>query len=176
MFPDCFATDRMHLRPIVMADAEPILQAYATDPAVTRFLTWRPHRGIEDTQAYIAYCLAAPADQSRTYILLGKTNDGVRGAIELRRTGPNRMGFGYVLARRWWGQGLATEMLSVLVNWGLSQPEIFRVGDVCDVDNAASARVMEKAGLLREGLLRRWAVHPNLGLEPRDCVIYARVR
>ena len=46
MFPDCFATDRMRLRPIVMADAEPILQAYATDPAVTRFLTWRPHRGV----------------------------------------------------------------------------------------------------------------------------------
>jgi len=47
---------------------------------------------------------------------------------------------------------------------------------VCDVENIASARVMEKAGLSREGVLRRWLVHPNLGPEPRDCYGYARVR
>jgi hypothetical protein len=35
---------------------------------------------------------------------------------------------------------------------------------------------MEKAGLGREGLLRRWSVHPNLGDEPRDCLSFARVR
>jgi RimJ/RimL family protein N-acetyltransferase len=35
---------------------------------------------------------------------------------------------------------------------------------------------MEKAGLLREGLLRRWHVCPTISLEPRDCLIYAKVR
>jgi hypothetical protein len=35
---------------------------------------------------------------------------------------------------------------------------------------------MQKAGLIREGVLRRWMVHPNLGDEPRDCLSYARVR
>jgi RimJ/RimL family protein N-acetyltransferase len=47
---------------------------------------------------------------------------------------------------------------------------------VCDVDNIASARVMEKAGLTLEGRLRRWLVHPNISDEPRDCLGYARVR
>jgi RimJ/RimL family protein N-acetyltransferase len=58
----------------------------------------------------------------------------------------------------------------------LQQPSIFRIGAVCDVENIGSARVMEKAGLLREGLLRRWLVHPNVSDEPRDCWSYARVR
>jgi hypothetical protein len=35
---------------------------------------------------------------------------------------------------------------------------------------------MEKAGMLREGILHRWLVHPNLGAEPRDCFCYALAR
>ena len=69
-----------------------------------------------------------------------------------------------------------TEVLTHVVEWALRQPGIWRIGDVCDVENTASARVMEKAGLQREGVLRRWSVHPNLGEAPRDCIGYAKVR
>jgi [ribosomal protein S5]-alanine N-acetyltransferase len=47
---------------------------------------------------------------------------------------------------------------------------------VCDVDNTASARVMEKIGMLREGLMRRDVLHLNLSSEPRDCWVYAKVK
>ena len=47
---------------------------------------------------------------------------------------------------------------------------------VCDVDNPASARVMETAGVAREGKLRRWALHPNVSQTPRDFWCYARVK
>ncbi len=53
---------------------------------------------------------------------------------------------------------------------------IRRIGAVCNAQNLASARVMEKAGLIREGILRRWLRHPNVGAEPRDCFSYALVR
>jgi [ribosomal protein S5]-alanine N-acetyltransferase len=69
-----------------------------------------------------------------------------------------------------------TEVLVEVVTWALKQPSVFRISAVCDVENIASARVMEKAGLLREGLLRRWLMHPNVSDEPRDCFSYARVR
>jgi ribosomal-protein-alanine N-acetyltransferase len=74
------------------------------------------------------------------------------------------------------GPGSLTEVLTEVVNWALSQPLIFRIGAVCDVENIGSARVMEKAGLVREGLLRRWLMHPNISDEPRDCFIYGRAR
>jgi RimJ/RimL family protein N-acetyltransferase len=61
-------------------------------------------------------------------------------------------------------------------DWVLAQPEIHRVWAVCDVDNLASARVMEKSGMEREGRLRRWAVHPNLSGGPRDFWCYSRVK
>jgi [ribosomal protein S5]-alanine N-acetyltransferase len=176
MFPDAFRTTRLVLRPIAPEDAGPIFDAYAQDAEVTRFLTWRPHRSRGDTETYIAHCAATPADAARTYVLIGREDGTVRGAFDLRREGPHRLGFGYVLARPWWGRGLVSEALSEVAGWALAQPPVFRFGAVCDVENPASARVMEKAGLAREGVLRRWLVHPNLGGEPRDCFSYARAR
>lgn len=78
--------------------------------------------------------------------------------------------------RSCWGAGMMTEPPTDIVDWALRQPGIWRIGDVCDLENPGSARVMEKAGLQHEGVLRRWSVHPNLGREPRDCVSHAKVR
>jgi len=46
----------------------------------------------------------------------------------------------------------------------------------CDVDNLGSARVMENAGMQREGLLRRYVLHPNISDVPRDVYLYAVVK
>jgi ribosomal-protein-alanine N-acetyltransferase len=102
----------------------------------------------------------------RTYALVRRTDGAVIGAFDLRQSSPTRLGYGYVLARPFWGHGLMTEALTEIVGWALRQPLIWRIGDVCDVENLASARVMEKADLEREGVLRRWGVHPNLGEAP----------
>ena len=176
MFPDIFQTKRLMLRPMATADANAVFRCYAQDPQVTRYLTWRPHQTPGETQAYIAGCLAASAEASRTYLLIGRDDFGLRGAIDLRLPAKHHLAFGYLLARPWWGQGLMAEVLREVVRWGLAQPRIFRAGAVCDIDNVASARVMEKAGLIREGVLRRWLVHPNISDQPRDCFSYARVR
>lgn len=176
MFPETFRTMRLMLRPIALADAGPIFDAYVQDAEVTRYVIWQPHRSRRDTEAYIGHCMAAPVHVSRTYVLVGRDDHAIRGALDLRRPASHRLEFGYVLARESWGQGLMTEALTEIVDWALTQPGIFRISAVCDVENIGSARVMEKAGLAREGLLRRWLVHPNFGDEPRDCFSYARVR
>jgi ribosomal-protein-alanine N-acetyltransferase len=174
MFPAEFHTARLDLWPIGPGDARAIFDGYAQDPEVSRYLTWRPHAAIEQTERYIQSCLEATG--SRTYVLVHRSATEVIGAFDLRDAGPARLGYGYVLARPFWGQGLMTEALAHLALWALRQPTIWRIGDVVDVDNGASARVMEKAGFAREGLLRRWSIHPNTGSVPRDCFSYAKVR
>jgi [ribosomal protein S5]-alanine N-acetyltransferase len=176
MFPDSFQTTRLILRPIAAEDCDPIFETYAQDVEVTRFLTWRPHHAREDVAAYIAACLATPLTDARTYMLIGREDGALRGALDLRRRAPHHLEFGYVLARSWWGQGLMTEALTEIVTWGLRRDGVFRIASTCDVENIGSARVMEKAGLVREGLLRRLLVHPNISDEPRDCFGYAIVR
>jgi RimJ/RimL family protein N-acetyltransferase len=68
------------------------------------------------------------------------------------------------------------EVLTAAAQWAMQQDAIWRIGAICDVENRASARVVEKAGLQREGILRRWIIHPNVSAEPRDCFSYAMVR
>ena len=58
----------------------------------------------------------------------------------------------------------------------LEPPTIWRVQAYCDLENVAPARVLEKAGLVREGLLRKYSSCPNLGSTPCDVFVYARVR
>ena len=86
------------------------------------------------------------------------------------------MNIGYLLARDCWGRGYMVEALEPVTRWSLSQPSIERVWATCDVDNVASARVLEKAGFEFEGILRRWESHPNAGPERRDARCYSKVR
>lgn len=174
MFPDLFETSRLTLRPIKPDDADAVFVGYAQDPDVSRFLLWRPHVAITETRAFISRALEASS--SRTYATIERESGRLVGHFGLQRKIPHRVSFGYVLARPWWGMGLMTEAVSEVVAWSLQQDGVWRIEAGCDVENFASARVMEKAGLVREGTLRRWLVHPNLGPEPRDCFSYALVR
>jgi ribosomal-protein-alanine N-acetyltransferase len=176
MLPDVFETARALLRPVSPGDADAIFSTYAQDEDVTRYLIWRPHRNLGETRSYIQRCIAIPPEVERTYMIVGREDNGIRGAFALRQRAPHRLDCGYILAHQWWRMGLMTEILTEVTDWALEQPSLFRFGAVCDVDNIGSARVLEKCGFIREGLLRRWLVHPNISDEPRDCFSYARVR
>src|SRR2546422_8953742 len=95
--------------------------------------------------------------------------------IDLRPVA-TRAEIGYVLARRYWGRGLMTEAARAVVEWTLAEREIYRVWAVVDLENPASQRVLEKVGMTREGVLRRWVVMPRQGPTPRDVWCFARVR
>lgn len=174
MFADALETARLVLRPMQEEDAQAIFDAYGQDSEVTRYLTWRSVERIEQTCSFVQMSLQSQT--SRSYMLTPKTSGELIGSFDLRKTGHGRLEFGYVLARPHWGKGLMTETLSRVVDWALSQPSIWRIGAVADIDNVGSMRVMEKAGLQREGVLRRWLVHPNVDEAPRDCVSFARTR
>ena len=176
MLPETFETARLLLRPVTVGDVDAIFDSYAQDEEVARYLIWRPHRSRSETQAYVDRCIATPWEVERTYILAGREDKVVRGAFALRQRAPHRLDCGYVLARRWWRRGVMTEVLIEVTVWALRQPSVFRVGAVCDVENIGSARVLEKSGFVREGLLRRWLIHPNISDEPRDCYSYSHAR
>lgn len=176
MPPDSFETARLLLRPVTITDVDAIFEGYAHDEEVVRYLIWRPHRSRSETQAYVERCIATPSEVERTYVIVGRDDNVVRGAFALRQRAAHRLDCGYVLARQWWRQGLMTEVLTEVTVLALRQPSVFRIGAVCDVENIGSARVLEKSGFVREGLLRRWLLHPNISDEPRDCYSYARVR
>jgi ribosomal-protein-alanine N-acetyltransferase len=175
-WPEVFETDRLILRPPVESDAAAIFDGYAQDPEVTRYLMWRPHQTVRDTQAYLQRCTAGwQSGVELTWTLTDRADKALLGAIAVRPDG-HKANLGYVLARAAWGRGLMTEAGGALLHHAQRIERVHRVWAVCDVDNRASARVMQKIGMSREGVLRRWVVHPNISATPRDALCYSWIR
>ena len=174
--PTTFTTPRLFLRAPVSADADAIFHAYAQDPEVTRYLVWRPHRDLTETRAFIERCLSSWQQQTEfTYVITDQHATQLFGMLSLRISG-FAASLGYVLRRAAWGQGIMPEAAGSVTDWALAQPTIYRAWAICDYENRASARVLEKIGMQREGLMRRGVLHPNLSDEPRECWLYARVK
>lgn len=175
--PATFGTARLVARIPRVEDAPAVFAAYASDPEVTRYLSWRAYDRVEPLAAFLRE-IAAHWEKGAgefAWLLCLKGTDTPIGSIGVTFDGDKAL-FGYVLGKKFWGHGFAAEALTHLVGWSLGQPAIWRAWAFCDVENPASVRVMEKAGMMREGILRRWIVFPNLGPEPRDCVVCAKIK
>lgn len=176
--PTTFATARLSARPPRSDDGPAVFAAYASDPDVTRYLAWQAYERVEPLNAFLHECIAhwEKGDGHLAWLLTLKGTDRPIGSIGVTFEGGGKAMFGYVLGKKFWGHGFAAEALTHLVDWAMTRPTIFRAWAYCDVENPASVRVMEKAGMQREGVLRRWHSCPTLGPEPRDCVVCAKVR
>jgi ribosomal-protein-alanine N-acetyltransferase len=176
MEPSPLILDRLILRPPVLADAPVIHRNWATDPLVTRYLVWAPHKSVEETRAFLRFVAESwESGAEFTWLLCRKTDGEPIGSISLRKHG-DKAGIGYALARAQWGQGYMVEAGRRIVALALADPAIRQVGAFCDLENTASARVLEKLGMTRQELLKRWLVHPTISDEPRDCYFYALMR
>jgi len=175
--PESFETGRLFARKPRAEDAPAVFAAYASSVLATRYLAWPPYTRVEALAEFLRGRNEAweKADGHYAYLLCLRDTDVPIGSIGVFIDEPKAM-FGYVLGPAHWGFGYAAEALKFLVDWTIAQPRLRRAWAYCAAENSPSARVMEKAGLEREGVLRRWQVFPNLGPEPRDCVFYARVK
>ena len=174
--PERLETPRLLLRLPTLDDAEPIFQKYAQDPEVSKYLFWRPHENIGTTREFMRRCIQCWKDETAfPWVITRKSDHVLLGMIEMR-IDRFRADFGYGIARQYWGNGYTTEAAKVVIAWALKQESIYRVWAICDVENLASARVMEKAGMQKEGILRRFVIHPNISSKPRDCYCYSIVK
>jgi len=174
--PSTFDTSRLHLRLPVATDADTIFARYTQDKEVSKYMTWLPHSSIEDTREFLRCCILAWENESRfSWVICLHENDSLLGMVTLDMESFKTY-LGYVIARPDWGKGYATEAAQVVVHWAIEQPSIYRVWAVCDVENPSSARVLEKVGMDKEGILRRFLVHPTISEVPRDVWCYSIIR
>jgi ribosomal-protein-alanine N-acetyltransferase len=174
--PQPWSTARLTLRPVRLEDVAAV-HSYASNPEVTKYLVFPTHRSASDAEEFLLRAIERNSvpGASRTF-LIERSADGIgMGVFDLRPMGA-RVEIGYVLDQRFWGQGYMTEALHEAITLLLAHPQIYRVESNHDVENPASGRVMQKAGMTREGVMRRHTVLVNLSAEPRDMILYAVVR
>src|SRR4029450_4293612 len=120
-------TQRLRARPAATGDAQVMFENYARDPAVAKYMTWRPHQTVDETLAFLRSCEKGWLEgTSFPWRLWSKGDGGFVGLVEARVRGAT-ITVGYALSRSRWRQGLMSEALSEVVRWALAQPGIYRV-------------------------------------------------
>ena len=145
-------SQRLRLRPLTVADA-PILTALLADWEVVKYTALIPYPAREDDALAFIGRTAAQA-QAGTGVALGLERSLDRrliGCIEFGVQTGDRAEIGYWLGREYWGQGFATEALRRLARHLLGDLGLALISATTHPDNAASRRVLEKAGLSPAG-------------------------
>lgn len=173
--PEVFTTERLAMRRPLLSDAADIHE-YASDPEVTRYMEWRTHADTSQTVEFLKACETRwESGEEFCWVITVKSASRAVGAIACRGRG-HAVDFGYVINRKLWGRGYATEAARAVTGWTMTLPGVYRVWATCDAENLASVRVLEKTGLLLEGRLRRSTIRPNISMVPRDTFTFAKTR
>jgi RimJ/RimL family protein N-acetyltransferase len=166
-------TPRLVLRDFRAADLEAV-HAYASRDEVARYLIWGPNTPAQSREAIEGF-LEDQRRRPRTHYDVGmvlKPQGALIGGVGLRISDwENRTGdVGYVVHPDYWGYGLAEEAARALIEAGFTQLGLRRIVAFCDQRNKASARVMERLGMRREGAFRQSKLIQG---EWRDEYLYA---
>ncbi len=165
------ATARLRLRPRTVDDADALFATFA-DPDLMRWWSHGPHASVAETRDrftstddgdWRAWAITLNEDTAIGFVAAGAKRDG--RVFEI----------GYMLARNYWGRGIASEAIAAVIDYLFDVEHARRVYADTDPDNAASIQLLERLGFQREGILRaEWETHIGvrdtllLGLLPAD--------
>jgi RimJ/RimL family protein N-acetyltransferase len=172
--PPVLETERLRLRPLEPADA-PRVSELAGDRDVARNTLRIPHPYPEDAAEQWIAALPGMWERGEEAIFALTLREGgeLVGAAGIHGGGDGVGEIGYWIGRPYWGRGYATEAARALVSFGFDGLGLERVWAHSFGRNPASCRVLEKAGLVREGTLRR---HVRKWEELEDVVCYGLLR
>jgi RimJ/RimL family protein N-acetyltransferase len=173
--PPTLTSARLVLRPLRASDGEALFAVFS-DPVAMRWWSSPPHGSPHMTEEMVE--LAAQSfragDGIEWAITLGRDERAVGKIAHWRwQRAHSRSEVGFILRRDLWRQGLATEALATVVEWGFRRLELHSVEAQLDIDNVASLRTLERVGFRREGRLRQAYFD---GRQFRDTLVYGLLR
>lgn len=151
-------TPRLIIRKIEREDAAQILNM-TSDERLTEHLGWSPNKNIHEVNAIIDRRLKEyEADETRSLIFaIADLNDNLIGNISYKFSNNESLTceIGYWIGREYWNNGYASEALRACLKYGFEVMGFERIQCCCIPENIASWKVMEKVGMVFEGILRK---------------------
>lgn len=168
-------TTRLTLRRLELTDAEMMFRNWTSDEEVTRFLRWDAHKTIDETKSMIQQWVNGYQDDSTYYWGMYLKDGEMIGSIGVAITSDYdfKGELGYKIGSRFWNQGYTGEAARVVIDYMFRNTDVERIDSVSAVENPASSKVMEKAGMRYEGLLRHYYKTRD-GFH--DCTLYGIIR
>ncbi len=169
-------TERLVLRRATVADAPAMFKNWASDPEVSKFLTWPPHSSAELTEKIISGWVESYEDESYyTWMIELRELGEPIGSISVVSHDDSmaKAEIGYCIGTAWWHQGIMTEAVKAVIAYLFDEVGMNRLEAKHDPNNPHSGDVMRKCGMTYEGILRK-AGKSNQGIHDNAC--YAILR
>lgn len=150
-------TERLILRRFTLEDAQAMFDNWASDPEVTKFMTWPTHASVEVSSMVLADWVSHYGeDHYYQWAIvpksLGQPIGSIAGVHLNDRIG--KVEVGYCIGRAWWHQGIMSEALRAVIAYLLDEVGANRVEACHDPNNPNSGAVMRKCGMVYEGTQR----------------------
>ena len=170
-------TERLILRRFEIGDAEAMYKNWASDPDVTKYLTWPAHADMDVSKAVLEEWIAcySKTDYYQWAIVLKEHGSDPIGSIAAvhRNDDIDMIHIGYCLGKAWWHRGIMSEALKAAMDFFFDKVGANRIESRHDPRNPHSGMVMKKCGMKYEGTMRS-ADRNNQGL--CDASWYALLR
>ena len=167
-------TAHLILRPLREADFADYFE-YAQDPAVASGGMWTPYKSEDDARADFTRLISFYPRGFMWWALEEKSDGKMIGRCQLDEYDPDdaRAEISYALHQRYWRRGYSSEAVERIMRYGFEDLMINRISATVFPDNIASARILEKAHMIREGCLRQYRATRGA---PEDVHLYAVLR
>lgn len=147
--PVRIGTPRLTLRPFTENDAQAMYDNWASDPEVTKFLTWPTHPSVEITREILSLWADRDSLTNYNWCIALKDTDEAIGSIAVVNIDEETetLEIGYCISRRFWGQGVVPEAAKALTDTLFKRVRPKRITAKHDVNNPNSGKVMRKIGM-----------------------------
>lgn len=172
-------TERLLLRKVTLNDFEEFYNKLATDENIINFLSWNANPTRESVQKMVNEIIENYNNRiSYTWLIEKLDTKEIIGIILVDTYNEERLvaELDYGIAEKFRGNNYATEALKAVIEYLILNVGFYRVEAVHNMDNPASGKVMQKAGMKYEGLLRGRAISLNEQGNPDDMKMYAIIK
>ncbi|MGD8780518.1 MAG: GNAT family protein [Ignavibacteria bacterium] len=149
-------TERLILRKLEYSDKRDIFD-YSKYPEVSRYLIWKKHETEMDTLEFLDFVMEKyKENQPAPWGIELKEKNKIIGTIGYHEWDKKnfKAEVGYVLHCNYWQNGIMTEALNYVIEFGFTKMYLNRIEARTDPENIPSQKLLEKVGFLKEGLLR----------------------
>lgn len=150
-------TERLILRRFIESDAELMYCNWASDPEVSKYLTWPTHASVDVSKSLVNDWITRYENPNYyNWVIELKAVGEVVGNISVVeiKDKVDAAIIGYCMGQAWWGRGIMPEALTEVMRYLFDEVGMNRVAACHDFNNPKSGRVMQKAGMRYEGILR----------------------
>ena len=147
-------TERLILRQFTYNDIEPMFRNWASNPEVTKYLSWFAHKTPDETGVYVNKWIERYEEDDRYHwaIVLKDINEPIGSIGVVRMNEENKLAeMGYCIGQEYWNKGYTSEALNRVIDYLFSETDFKVIQAGHDIRNPNSGKVMKHCGLKYKG-------------------------